>query len=593
MRAPSLLSALLVSLVTAASASASTATITAGVLVITGDPTADVVGVQLQGAAVTVQGVGGASGGCSYDSSARTASCPAGSVSSVAASLGGGGDSLYIAPSVTKPVNADLGDGSDSVQDLGTANDQLAGGTNSSPEMTDLLVYLGSQPYTANLLTGSQSAAGIGADVVSGFTGVIGGNGNDTLTADNSGDLLIGYNGVDTITGGTGNDTIGSEAGVASGGAGSDDTLVVPLGLAAKTVDIPAGTVGAQSFNGFENYVGDEDPDTFKPATTGAQTLRGSFCDDPNLALFYMSLYSVACGGEPATDTVDFSAFSSPITADLGGTGSGAGATFTFTGLEAVIGGSAGDILTGTAAAERLSGGPGNDTIRPGLGNDTVDGGTGTSDSVTYEERIVPVTINLAGGQAGIAGETDTLTEIENATGGAGGNTITGNAVANVLTGGAGADTIDITAAGTDHAVCLGGTDAVSAKTGDVVDPDCETVQRTESPSPQPTATVTPTVSPTPTATPRTTKLTCKAAPRKKRRRKPRPKKATVTCIVTDAPGAKLTVRLTQEGATVATKATTVSKGRAKAKLSSRPGRYSAQALAAGNVLASTKLRVR
>jgi Ca2+-binding RTX toxin-like protein len=49
----------------------------------------------------------------------------------------------------------------------------------------------------------------------------------------------------------------------------------------------------------------------------------------------------------------------------------------TFVNFEAVIGGSAGDLLTGNSGSNNIAGGSGNDTAVGGLGNDTVFGGNG------------------------------------------------------------------------------------------------------------------------------------------------------------------------------------------------------------------------
>jgi Ca2+-binding RTX toxin-like protein len=58
---------------------------------------------------------------------------------------------------------------------------------------------------TVNLLAGT--ATGVGGSV-SNIHEVIGGSGNDSLTADNKGDLLVGGAGNDTLAGGAGNDIL-------------------------------------------------------------------------------------------------------------------------------------------------------------------------------------------------------------------------------------------------------------------------------------------------------------------------------------------------------------------------------------------------
>jgi hypothetical protein len=136
-------------------------------------------------------------------------------------------------------------------------------------------------------------------------------------------------------------------------------------------------------------------------------------------------------------------------------------------------GGTGDDTLTGGAGTDQLAGGPGRDTLRGGTGDDllvgdgaglvegivgslfatepsadiaeppletpgddTLDGGAG-SDLVSYGARRGPVKVDLAdAGPDGEAGESDTLTGIENVSGGMNGNDLRGDDTANELTGG-------------------------------------------------------------------------------------------------------------------------------------------------------------
>jgi hypothetical protein len=115
-------------------------------------------------------------------------------------------------------------------------------------------------------------------------------------------------------------------------------------------------------------------------------------------------------------------------------------------------GGAGNDLLIGSSAADDLGGGPGRDRVDARGGNDLIrdgegrgpfatdrnDGGPG-KDTISYAGRG-PVTIDLASGRAGAAGENDVLSAIENSTGGSGDDTLIGNAGANVLNGGGGRD---------------------------------------------------------------------------------------------------------------------------------------------------------
>ncbi len=122
--------------------------------------------------------------------------------------------------------------------------------------------------------------------------------------------------------------------------------------------------------------------------------------------------------------------------------------------IESVIGGSAGDRLTGDQFANRLEGGAGDDVIKGGGGNDALEGGLGI-DTVDYSDKTASVAITLAGSVA--AGVTvggiaeDSVRYIENVIGGSGNDTITGDKNANVFRGGAGNDALD-GAAGIDTA---------------------------------------------------------------------------------------------------------------------------------------------
>src|SRR5690606_15796637 len=78
-----------------------------------------------------------------------------------------------------------------------------------------------------------------------------------------------------------------------------------------------------------------------------------------------------------------------------------------------------------------------------GGGNDFYDGGDG-NDTIRFASTTTGVVVDLAAGTA-IGAETgsDTLVNIENATGGDGADTLTGKSGDNILTGRAGNDTID------------------------------------------------------------------------------------------------------------------------------------------------------
>jgi hypothetical protein len=121
------------------------------------------------------------------------------------------------------------------------------------------------------------------------------------------------------------------------------------------------------------------------------------------------------------------------------------------------LGGPGDDTLTGSPIEDTLDGGSGTDTITGGDGNDTItdgdgrgttnadklDGGAGDYDTLSYASHKAPVTIDLDTFIAGSKHEKDAIEGFENATGGAGDDTIKGTADgANILKGGGGKDTI-------------------------------------------------------------------------------------------------------------------------------------------------------
>jgi Ca2+-binding RTX toxin-like protein len=288
-----------------------------------------------------------------------------------------------------------------------------------------------------------------------------GGAGNDTINTTGT----VGAD-VDVLAGGPGNDNLtgGSLGNVFSGGSGTD-TLT--------------GGAGQDHFDGGpdnDRILGGDGGDTLESSDTGAD---GADVFD----------------GGAGIDTVSYASRTGAVavTLDAVANDGAPGELDTNVRVESVIGGQAGDTLTGSADFNFISGGPGNDTI-DGLGNtdildgdagadsisggpgpsatvpdsDLIDGGTGV-DTIHYDARAVPLTIALdAAGNDGAAGENDTIrTTVENVVGGSAADTITGGVESNVisgangndrLTGGGGSDTLN-GGAGNDT---LNGVDQVS-----------------------------------------------------------------------------------------------------------------------------------
>jgi Ca2+-binding RTX toxin-like protein len=162
--------------------------------------------------------------------------------------------------------------------------------------------------------------------------------------------------------------------------------------------------------------------------------------------------------GGTGNDTADYAYLTTDVTATLNASGTvtlvaASGDTDTLVSIENIRGGLGNDTLTGDGGANVLRGNHGNDVLNGGAGNDTADYGylsaaTGVTATVNSTGTVF-VTV--------ASGDTDTLTGIENLTGGAGNDALTGDSVANVLTGGDGVDTL----------TGLGGDDTLS---GDIAD---------------------------------------------------------------------------------------------------------------------------
>ncbi|MEA2125239.1 MAG: hypothetical protein QOI80_2021, partial [Solirubrobacteraceae bacterium] len=151
-------------------------------------------------------------------------------------------------------------------------------------------------------------------------------------------------------------------------------------------------------------------------------------------------------GDDRATVTMD--AFEGPV---LGGEGDD---TLAARGPYAAFfsGGPGDDVLRGAGGRDELTGGPGSDVVSGGPKSDRlVDGeseanaardtyvGESRADTVDYELRSAPLTIDLAQGTTSTG---DTFTDIKSVSGGSGADRLTGDAGANTLVGGRGDDVI-------------------------------------------------------------------------------------------------------------------------------------------------------
>jgi Ca2+-binding RTX toxin-like protein len=380
----------------------------------------------------------------------------------------------------TDALNGDA-DG-DTIQGDPSNGDTLDGGGGAG---TDTLTYAGqATPVVVNL-------GGGGDDAATGFERVIGGNVGDTLTGDVNPQRIDGGPGDDHIFGLAGDDELNGDAGadeltggadtdVASGGpdadtifedAGTGDTVTGGTDTATDTLSYAgAGTPvilrlgalgGTDLASEFERVIGGNAGDDLRGDSNanrldggpGTDTLDGGGgidelngdADADTIIGDDVPGDTLTGGPGAATDILTYAAVATPVNVNLGG-----GPDDAASGFEWVIGGSAGDTITGDAGDNRLDGGPGNDTLAGAAGADTINGDAG-SDTASYAERNTGVTVSL------VAPGEDTLNSIENLTGGGGDDDLTGDGNPNVIRGANGSDTIH---GGADPGdTLIGGTD--------------------------------------------------------------------------------------------------------------------------------------
>jgi len=277
-------------------------------------------------------------------------------------------------------------------------------------------------------------------DKVEIFTGVSaanvtinGGNGNDTLTGGDSGDVINGDAGNDSLVGGAGADSLdgGSNDDILVGGAGADtlnggngnDTADYSASQSNLTITLDTdphdGAAGENDYvqttietvlggSGNDFIVGGSNDERLE-GRGGNDTLRGGLGAD------------ILVGGGSLGDWVDYSdRTSTAVTIDLttpASTNGASGEGDSIQGIYNAIGGGGADTITGDSNANHLIGGAGNDTIVGGAGNDTLSGGDGTD--------------SLSGGD----GE-------DSISGGAGGDIVFGGADNDTLEGGLGSDCV-------------------------------------------------------------------------------------------------------------------------------------------------------
>ena len=278
-----------------------------------------------------------------------------------------------------------------------------------------------------------------------------------------------------------------------------------------QAIAVTVKNVAGQQFTGdaaANTFNGTVEDDTFL-GMGGADIANGGLGNDAFVASSAADGSDVYDGGA-GTDVVDYSALGAKnaVKVTLAGATNatvtiGSGNADQIRNIEKVIGGAGADIVTGDSAnnvldgrdgADTLSGGDGADTLIGGLGKDilsggngddfflassasdgidTIDGGAGidTADySALGASNGLTVTLNGATAVSAIiaGGSTDSFRNVENVTGGAGGDAITGDALSNVLSGGGGADALN-GGAGADRLIGGAGLDKLTGGAGNDV----------------------------------------------------------------------------------------------------------------------------
>jgi len=275
--------------------------------------------------------------------------------------------------------------------------------------------------------------------------------GNDTILGQAGNDLLDGGSGNDSLYGGDGNDTLigGSGADHLDGGAGENwANFNDANAISGVTVNLATG-LGNGGFAQGDTYTNIQDVQgsAFDDVLIGDASNNSLLGNVGNDTLIGGAGNNYLDGGS-GTDTADYSAATNALTIalDAGGNAvnvnNGQGGTDQLASIENLIGGSAGDLLTGSAVANTLLGGGGDDTLDGAAGADLLDGGSG-SNWASYQSASTGIVADL-GTPANNSGDAtgDSYINIQNLLGSNLADTLNGDANINVLDGAGGNDTL-------------------------------------------------------------------------------------------------------------------------------------------------------
>jgi Ca2+-binding RTX toxin-like protein len=311
---------------------------------------------------------------------------------------GHGNDSLFGGnlPLPGVPYVNSLGD----LLDGGAGNDHLYGASGGGT----LWGGTGNDTLSSNGMN-DQLHGGDGADVLTAHyhtTVLYGDAGNDTITgtsddyidggADN--DVITDGDGLNTISGGDGNDWISvtnnyfSHWAYVDAGNGNDTittgsaTDVIYAGEGNDIVNAGDGGNNVYGQGGNDYIAGGKDNDSFYGGE-GNDTLVGGFgsnfiSGDGGNDLMTAGPYNDTFYGGTGSDTVSYATRALQLNVTLDGNANdGEAVEFdnVWPDVENVIGGHAGDVITGNGYNNNFWGGDGNDTLTGGSGNDQLHGG--------------------------------------------------------------------------------------------------------------------------------------------------------------------------------------------------------------------------
>jgi len=344
--------------------------------------------------------------------------------SSVASIVGSGGTTTLVAASgdttfnVTGSNSGNVtgGPAFSSIESLqgGTGNDTFAitgsgslAGTIVGGDGTDRLTYAS---YSSNVSVSlaASTASGLNAGVTGAFSGI-----EEIVGSGNAGDGLAGYASATTFT------LAGGLAGVASG---TDAPTVSFSGFetlaGGPSINVLVASGAGMTFNVTGTNAGNVTGDV---AFTGIGSLEGAAGNDSFVFGASGQLTGSLAGGT-GTDTLNYSARSTPVSVNLG-TGTATAVTKGISAIEAIVGGSGTDTLTGTSGDdtfaltsptagtvagvtfsgfEAFAGGAGNDTLSTGFSGSATVTVTG-SDAGTVSNGTASSTFSQIGSLTGSA----------------------------------------------------------------------------------------------------------------------------------------------------------------------------------------------